>query len=182
MRNRLALIDRDGTINVEKNYLSDPAQIEIFPEAIEGMKVLRDLGLKIVVVTNQSGIGRGFFDTSRLEEIHARLREKLSVAGIEIDAIYFCPHTPDENCACRKPLSGMAEQAASEFDAALEKSFVIGDNIGDIELGKNIDATTFLVRTGYGEKVEKEGKTCPDYTVANLYEAAVLIKEILENE
>lgn len=182
MPNRLVLIDRDGTINVEKNYLSDPDQIEVYPEAAEAIKILRRLGLKIVVVTNQSGIGRGFFDITRLEEIHARLQEKLSAAGAEVDRIYYCPHTPEDACECRKPLGGMARLAALEFDARLEKSFVIGDNVCDIELGKTIGATTVLVRTGYGEKTATERKTQPDHTVKNLLEAAILIEGILENE
>lgn len=177
---RLVLIDRDGTINVERHYLSDPAQIELFPQSAEAVKLLKGLGLNVAVVTNQSAVGRGYFDTARLAEIHARLCEVLAESEAEVDAVYFCPHAPDEACACRKPLTKMAENAAADFSADLAESFVIGDNVCDIELGKNIGATTFLVRTGHGARTENERRTQADYTVDNLYEAAILIKGILE--
>ena len=179
---RLVLIDRDGTINVERHYLSSPEQIELFPNSAKGIKLLRDLGLKVVIITNQSAIGRRIFDVERLAEIHERLSNVLNDAETVVDAIYFCPHLPEDNCNCRKPLTAMARQAETEFGAELSKSFVIGDNVCDIELGKNINATTILVRTGYGKRTEEEKKTQPDYIVENLFEAACLIKEILEND
>lgn len=178
---RLVLIDRDGTINVERHYLSAPEQIELIPQAAEGIKLLRELGMRVVIVTNQSAIGRGYFDSAKLDKIHNRLNEVLKEARTKVDAIYFCPHTPEENCDCRKPLTKMAAQAARDFNAELSESFVIGDNVGDIELGKNIGATTILVRTGHGTRTELEKKTQPDYTVENLFEAAHLIKNILES-
>ncbi|MGI8468744.1 MAG: D-glycero-beta-D-manno-heptose 1,7-bisphosphate 7-phosphatase [Pyrinomonadaceae bacterium] len=179
---RLVLIDRDGTLNVEQNYLSAPDQIELIPQSADGIRILRNLDLRIVVVTNQSGIGRGFFDAARLVEIHNRLREVLRENGTNVDAIYFCPHAPEDKCNCRKPMPGMAKRAATEFNADLSKSFVIGDNVCDIELGKNIGATTILVRTGYGKMTETESETKPDYIAGNLFEAARLIKEILEKD
>lgn len=179
---RLVLIDRDGTINVERHYLSSPDQIELFSESAEAIKLLKDLGLPVVVVTNQSAIGRGYFDEARLEEIHERLHQVLKDAGASVDSVYFCPHTPDDLCECRKPLTEMANKAARDFGAELSKSFVIGDNVCDIELGKNIGATTFLVRTGYGKRTETEKLTEPDYVVENLLEAANLIKGILEKD
>jgi D-glycero-D-manno-heptose 1,7-bisphosphate phosphatase len=178
--NRIVLIDRDGTINIERNYLSAPEQIKLLPQSADAIKILRELNLPVVVVTNQSGIGRGFFDLKRLEEIHERLREVLRENGTDVDRIYFCPHLPEDECGCRKPLAEMAQRAAKDFDADLSKSFVIGDNVCDIELGKNIGAeATILVRTGYGKTVEEEKLAVPDYTVENLFEAANLIKEIL---
>lgn len=179
---KLILIDRDGTINVERHYLSAPEQIELFPETAEGIKLLRSLGFQIAVVTNQSAIGRGFFDSERLDEIHRRLREVLAEAGTQVDAIYFCPHLPEDECQCRKPGIEMAIKAAAEFDSELSKSFVIGDNVCDIELGKNINAVTILVKTGYGKRVLEEQKTKSDYVVENLLEAAYLIKGITEKD
>jgi len=179
---RLVLIDRDGTINVERNYLSAPDQIQLLPQAAEGIKILRGIGLSIAVVTNQSGIGRGFFDTARLGEIHQRLEKVLREAGTKIDAIYFCPHTPPDNCKCRKPQTDLAQAAARDFNTDLSKSFVIGDNVCDIELGKNIGATTILVRTGYGLETESKLAAKPDYAVENLFEAANLIRKILEKD
>ena len=179
---RLVLIDRDGTINVERHYLSSPEQIELFPQAADAIRLLRSLNLTLAVVTNQSAIGRGYFDLARLEQIHERLHQVLAEAGATVDAVYFCPHTPDDRCLCRKPLADMARRAAEDFGARLSDSFVIGDNVCDVELGKNIGATTILVRTGYGRRTEQEQKTQPDYIVENLFEAANLIKGILEND
>jgi len=140
---------------------------------------LKSLGLDVVVLTNQSAIGRGLFDSERLGEIHTHLENLLTEQGAVVDAIYFCPHTPEDNCDCRKPSIAMAQQAAKDFNADLSQSFMIGDNVCDIELGKNIKATTILVRTGYGARTEGEGKTSPDYVVENLYEAACLIQKLL---
>lgn len=176
---RLVLIDRDGTLNVNKHYLSDPAQLELIPRAAEAVKLLHTLGVPVVVVTNQSAIGRGFFDEKRLAEIHEKLNELLADENAKIDVVYYCPHTPDDNCNCRKPLPQLALQAATDFSADLKKSFVVGDSECDIELGKNVGATTILVRTGHGKYTEQEGRVRPDYTVADLYEAAQLIATLL---
>lgn len=178
---RLVLIDRDGTLNVERHYLSSPDEIELIPRAAEAVKILRSLGLPVAVVTNQSAIGRGYFSIEQLGKIHDRLREVLRAGGTEVDAIYFCPHLPADGCECRKPAAKMARQAAQDFNAKLLESFVIGDNICDIEMGKNINVVTILVRTGYGAKTEQESRTKPDYIVEDIYEAACLIKEILKN-
>jgi D-glycero-D-manno-heptose 1,7-bisphosphate phosphatase len=179
---RLVLIDRDGTINVEKYYLSSPEQIELFPQTDVALKLLKSLGLTIVVVTNQSAIGRGYFDLARLEQIHDRLHTVLKELGAAVDAVYFCPHLPEDNCKCRKPFAEMAHRAARDFKANLSESFVIGDNACDIELGKNINAATVLVRTGHGIRTEREEKIKPDYVVENLFEAANLIKGILKKD
>lgn len=178
---RLVLIDRDGTLNVNKHYLSDPAELELIPRAAEAVKLLRKLDLAVVVVTNQSAVGRGFFDEARLGEIHAQLDELLAAEKTKVDAVYFCPHTPDDKCNCRKPLPQMAQQAALDFKTDLKKSFVVGDNECDIDLGKNIGATTILVRTGHGTRTAQNGNVHPDYAVEDIYEAAKLIEKILEN-
>jgi histidinol phosphatase-like enzyme len=117
-----------------------------------------------------------------LEQIHERLHRVLNEGGTGVDAVYFCPHLPEDECRCRKPFTVMAERAAEDFQANLSESFVIGDNVCDIELGKNIGAITILVRTGHGTRTEQEGKTTPHYTVENLFEAAILIKGILERD
>jgi D-glycero-D-manno-heptose 1,7-bisphosphate phosphatase len=135
-----------------------------------------------VVVTNQSAIGRGIIDLEKLDEIHNRLHEVLAEAGTEIDAIYFCPHLPEDACQCRKPAIEMANKAANLYNSILSESFVIGDNVCDIELGKNIGATTILVKTGYGKRTLEEQKTTPDFVAENLLDAANLIKGIIENK
>jgi D-glycero-D-manno-heptose 1,7-bisphosphate phosphatase len=176
---RFVVLDRDGTLIVERHYLSDPEQVELLSGAAAGLRRLRKLGLGLVLVTNQSAIGRGFFDGSRLDLIHRRLLDLLEAERVRLDGIYFCPHTPDHGCACRKPEPGMIETAAGELHFDPRLSFVIGDNECDVELGRRVSATTILVRTGYGTKVAAEGKVHPDYVVDDLAEAAQLIERIV---
>jgi histidinol-phosphate phosphatase family protein len=175
---RFVALDRDGTIIVERHYLSDPAQVELLPGATQGLRQLQDMGLGLVVITNQSGIGRGFFDGARLALIHQRMCVLLEAEGVHLDGIYFCPHTPEAGCTCRKPGTGLIELAAKELDFWPETSFVIGDQPCDIELGQRIGATTFLVRTGYGAQVAFAAAVAPDYVVDNIWRAAQIIQEL----
>jgi D-glycero-D-manno-heptose 1,7-bisphosphate phosphatase len=177
--NGLVLIDRDGTINAEKHYLSSPDQIELLPGAAAGIRRLRELGLTVVVVTNQSAIGRGLFGADQLARIHERLLELLQPEQAVPHAIYVCPHHPDAGCSCRKPAPGLAHQAAVEFGASLADSFVVGDKACDMELGKRIGATTVLVRTGYGQQVVRAGTAPADHVVENLLAAARLIEQLV---
>jgi histidinol-phosphate phosphatase family protein len=176
---RLAMIDRDGTITVERNYLSSPDQLELLEGAASGIRLLRDLGLAAVVVTNQSGVARGYFDEATVDRVHARLNEMLGAQGASLDAYYVCPHHPEDGCACRKPAPELARRAAAEFSADLESSFVIGDKACDVDLGRAVGATTILVRTGYGDAVAHEG-TEAHYTVNNLFDAACLIRDLMK--
>lgn len=149
---RFVLIDRDGTINVEKHYLSDPDQLELIPGVGAAIRRLNQAEFGVAVITNQSGIARGYFDMARLDAIHARLRDLLTAEGARVDGLYLCPHGPDDDCACRKPLPGMVEQAIAEHGFDPARSVVIGDKEVDVELGLAVGATTFLVRTGHGHK------------------------------
>jgi D-sedoheptulose 7-phosphate isomerase len=176
---RLVILDRDGTINVEKHYLSDPGQLELIDNAAQGVRLLRGMGLKVVVVTNQSAVDRGYLDLEALDGIHRRLSELLRMQGAEIDAIYFCPHRPEENCRCRKPGVELLEQAASDFGADLREAFVVGDKSCDIEMGRRVGATTLLVRTGYGHRTLADQETSVDYVVEDLLGAARVIETIL---
>jgi D,D-heptose 1,7-bisphosphate phosphatase len=176
---RYVLLDRDGTLNIERNHLSDPDGFELLPGVVEGLRQLRSLGLGLVVISNQSAIGRGYFDLARLKAIHRRMCELLAKKGIELDAVYFCPHRPDENCACRKPEVGLGCQAAAELGFDPAQCFVIGDKESDIAFGKRLGATTLLVRTGYGAEVEVRGQHGADYVVDDLREAASLITRLL---
>jgi len=178
-RRRYVVLDRDGTIIVERHYLSDPQQIKLIPGATVGLREMMGMGLGLVVITNQSAIGRGFFDRMRLDLIHRHLREMLAHEGVQLTAIYFCPHVPEDNCPCRKPRLGLLEQAARELTFDPRISFVIGDKPCDIELGRGVGATTFLVRTGYGTQVDAEGVTTPDYIVDGLGDAARVIQHLL---
>lgn len=169
------MLDRDGTIIVERHYLSEPSQVELLPSVASGLRSLAKAGFGLAVVTNQSGVGRGFFDEGRVESIHQRLHELLKAEGVLLDGVYFCPHTPTQDCGCRKPRTGMIERAAQELDFDLRSSFVVGDKPCDVELGRNVGATTVLVRTGYGSLPASEASG-PNYIVNDVGEAAELIK------
>jgi D-glycero-D-manno-heptose 1,7-bisphosphate phosphatase len=175
----MVLLDRDGTIIVHKEYITSPIDVKLIPGVAEGIRLLRKLGLIVAVVTNQSGIGRGYFGLNDLELIHQRMEKLLADNGAAVDAIYFCPHHPDEGCECRKPAPGLALKAARDFGINLADSFVIGDNICDVELGQKIGATTILVRTGYGTDIEAAGFFQPDQVADNLLDAARLIEVLI---
>ncbi len=172
---RAAILDRDGTIIVDRDYISDSAEVELLPNAASGLRRLAALDLRLVVVTNQSGIGRGLFDETRLAEINARLRELLSREGVELAGIWYCPHHPDTGCACRKPNTKLVEEAADALGFDPRRSVVIGDKASDIELGKRIGAATILVRTGYGARTVAGGAVEPDRVADDLLEAAQIV-------
>lgn len=178
-RRQFVALDRDGTIIVERDYLSDPRQIEFLPGAVSGLRLLLEMGLGLVVLTNQSAVGRGFFDEAQLDLIHRRLRELLNAEGVQLEGIYFCPHTLEDGCACRKPNPGLIERAASELDFDLQASFVIGDKPADIEMGRRVKATTFLVRTGYGAEFVDDLTVNPDYVADDLWAAAQIIHRLV---
>lgn len=138
-------LDRDGTIVADKHFLADPEGVELLPGAAEGLRELRRLGARLVVVTNQSGIGRGYFPAEVLERIHDRLRALLADDGVELDAIYSCPHAPEEGCSCRKPAPGLFLRAAEELGVELADSFVLGDRDVDVEAGRRIGATSIRI-------------------------------------
>lgn len=174
MSKRFVLIDRDGTINVEKHYLSDPDQLELYPGVGAALKQLQDAGFGLAVITNQSGIARGYFDLARLDQIHDRLRALLAAEGVTLDGIYLCPHGPDDDCACRKPLPGMVEQAVAEHGFDPAQGYVIGDKEVDVELGRAVGATTLLVRTGHGGKAATAGSKA-DHVVDDLPAAVDIV-------
>lgn len=177
-RRRFVLLDRDGTLNVERHYLASPDGLELLPGALIGLQRLTRLGLGLAVLSNQSGIGRGYFDWLALTAIHDRLRELLWEGGVALDGIYVCPHIEEDNCSCRKPRFGLARQAAAELGFHLAEAFVIGDKPSDIELGRRIGATSLLVRTGYGE--QHAGRPgAADFVVADLREAAEVIGRLI---
>ncbi|MFH1073469.1 MAG: HAD family hydrolase [Candidatus Firestonebacteria bacterium] len=177
-------LDRDGTLNVEKEYLSDPSGLELIPGAAKAVKELNKLNLPVIVVTNQSGIGRGKFTLKILMDIQNKLVEMLKTgAGARIDAFYYCPHLPEDACNCRKPKLGMVEKAASEIGVDPGQSYFIGDKLADIELGKNAGGKTILVLTGYGKDEKAKMKKAPDHIADNISAAVEWIKkDIVLNE
>lgn len=141
----LVLLDRDGTINVDKHYLADPDGLELLTHAVDGLKSMQDDGAVLTIVTNQSGVGRGYFDLDTAHAINDRLLAMLAQDGIEIRHVAMCPHAPDENCNCRKPKTGMAEEIARVTGMDLTRAWVIGDKASDVELGLNIGARSLLI-------------------------------------
>lgn len=174
---RVAVLDRDGTIIAERHYLSDPAQVELLPGAAEGLRRLRAMGWGLVVVTNQSGVARGYFDLARVAEIHRRLEDLLAAEGVRLDGIYICPHLPDADCPCRKPRTGLIGQAAAELGFDPARAIVIGDKPCDIELGQAARVPTILVRTGYGAQHETAATVRPDAIVDDLRSAAEQVRD-----
>lgn len=178
---RFVLLDRDGTLIAERNYLTRPEKVELLPATGRGLRLLNHLGLGLAVLTNQSGLGRGYFDRPALDAIHARLTRLLAAEGVSLAGIYFCPHVPEDDCDCRKPRVGLAQRAAVELNFDLASSFVIGDQACDIELGRRLGATTFLVRTGYGTLHERDDVRA-DYIVDDVLAAAHVIRALTINE
>jgi len=171
---RAVFVDRDGTICKDVHYMRRPEQFELLPKVAEGIKLLNSLGLKVIVVTNQSGIARGYFTKEDLEAIHQKMKDELSKKGAKIDAIYYCPHHPDENCQCRKPNTGMLERATSDFNLDLKKCFIIGDRKLDMETGKKIGCTTILVPSPETEPNVKAQYVASDFLDAAQYIAKKL--------
>lgn len=136
--------DRDGTLIEFVSYLASPDRIELLPTVPEGVRAVNDAGIPVIVTTNQSGIGRGYFDWDTVESVHETITSKLAEEGARIDDIYICPHVPCSDCDCRKPGSGMLLEAAATHDIDLKKSYMIGDRESDIEAGNNVDCKTIL--------------------------------------
>jgi len=160
---RAVFLDRDGTIIEEVGYLDRPERVEFFPWTIDAIRVLNRAGLAVVLVSNQSGIARGFFTEAVVEDVHRRISEMLAAGGARIDAYYYCPHHPDGRipdlakvCDCRKPARGLVDRAVTEFGVDPHRSFVVGDRWLDVGLARAVGAKGVLVRTGYGES--EEGK------------------------
>ncbi len=179
MKRRYALLDRDGTVIAERHYLATPDGVELLPGAAEGLRRLAELGIGLAIVSNQSGLSRGYFDRATLDRIHARLRELLARAGVALDGIFVCPHTEEHGCDCRKPRPGLVRQAAAELRFDPSEAFVLGDKACDVDLGRAVGATTFLVRTGYGHQMPAEVCSRAEYVVDDLRQAGEVIGAIM---
>jgi D-glycero-D-manno-heptose 1,7-bisphosphate phosphatase len=185
MKEPAIFIDRDGTINEDIGYVSHPDELVIYPFAVEAIRLINEAGLKVVIITNQSGIARGFYTEATLDVIHEKLRQELAVEEAQIDAVYYCPHHPRiggeqyrKICDCRKPQTAMLERAAAEHDINLSESYVIGDKASDINLATNAGAKGVLVMTGYGAETYANLERFPCYPsiiAKNLLEAVKLI-------
>ncbi len=157
-----------------EGYLDDPEEVELLPGVAAAIRSLREAGFAVVVVTNQAGIGHGRLTEGTLAEIHRRLVEELSREGAALDAIYHCPHTPEDRCPCRKPAPGMLLRAAEELGLDLSRSYMVGDMTTDIEAGRRAGCFTVLVRTGFGG-ADGRADSPPDAVCDDLPAAAELI-------
>ncbi len=145
-------IDRDDTIAKDVPYCSRPEDFHLFPGIPEQIKRLNDAGYLVIMVTNQSGINRGYFSEDELKAIHDKMNAEIGAAGGRIDAIYYCPHRPDENCSCRKPNILMGERAIRDFGIDVKKSFMIGDSDADMGFGERLGCSTLRVSDGFSFK------------------------------
>jgi D-glycero-D-manno-heptose 1,7-bisphosphate phosphatase len=144
-------LDRDGTISEEVGYLNEASRFRMFPFAPAAIRRLNEAQLPVIVVTNQSGVGRGYFSEFSVHAVHKLMIEQLAEVGARVDGIYYCPHRSEDECDCRKPKPGMLARAACEHGLDLRGSFVVGDRYRDIETAHGAGARGILVRTGYGE-------------------------------
>ena len=174
-RRRVAFLDRDGTLAEEVGYLNHLSRFHLFPFAAEAVRRLNQAGLAVVVVTNQSGATRGFFPEDLIRQVHEHMVAELAAAGARIDAVYYCPHTRDADCGCRKPRPGMLDRASREHGLALEGSFVVSDRYADVQMAQAIGCRGILVLTGYGrgeyEWNRQRWPRQPDWIAENLLAA-----------
>ncbi len=183
MNNKAIFVDRDGTINRDVHYLDSPDKFMMYPGVGQGIKTLKKKGYKIIVITNQSGIGRGYFTEQQLLIIHKKMAEEFQQFGVALDGIYYCPHHPDDQCNCRKPRTGLLEQAITDHNIDVKKSFMIGDKILDIGAGKKTGVRTVLipephVRQEFLSK-KPEWEYHPDYIADDFLDA---VEWILKRE
>ncbi len=172
----MVVLDRDGTIVVDRGYLADPEGLAFLPGAPEGLRWFYEHGYRLIVITNQSAVGRGMLSPAGLEAIHARFQQMLAAVGVRVDRIYSCLHVPDEGCDCRKPRTGLLLQAAADRHFDPSKAIVIGDKASDVEMGRRVGATTILIGDDH-DPMAQEAR--PDYITTTLLEAA---REIAQQE
>lgn len=183
-------LDRDGVVTDEVGYINHISRARIYPYAPEAIRMLKSTSLPVIIVTNQSGVGRGYFTEDIVNQVHQKVQDTLEAKGTSLDAFYYCPHHPNaviesyrQQCRCRKPGTGMPEEAAKKFGLNLGASYMVGDTYRDMQMGFNIGARTVLLMTGYGrgEFVYRRDKwpRKPDLVAENLLEAAELILQEL---
>ncbi len=188
MRQKAAFLDRDGTIIQENGYISKINQVEFIPGSIQAIRILKSLGYKIIVITNQSGVAQGYFTEKTLKKVHRYLQKELRKNKAGWDGIYYCPHHPRvglkrylKDCNCRKPQTGLVKLAVREHKLKLKGSVVMGDKLMDVGLGKNAKIKSILVLTGHGKNEAKKigtfPKSKPDFIAKNLLEAVKLLQE-----
>lgn len=172
MAKRAVLLDRDDTINKDVPYCARPEDFVLLPTVGEAIRLWNNAGLLVLVVTNQSGIGRGYFDHATLARIHEKMRADLAAHGARVDGIYYCPHRPEDRCACRKPATALAERAATEHGVDVKRSFVVGDRIAEVQMARQLGAKVAMVPSLRGKEELALLSDKPDFTAGTLLEAA----------
>jgi D-glycero-D-manno-heptose 1,7-bisphosphate phosphatase len=176
VRKAAVFLDRDGTMAEEVGYLNHVDRFRMFPFTAPAVRRLKDAGLAVVVVTNQSGVARGYFPEELVREVNGRMLRELQAVGASVDGVYYCPHSSTDGCDCRKPRTGMIERAAQEHHLDIGRSYVVGDRYGDMELAFGAGCKAVFVRTGYGLGEEawhaKEWPRKPDAMLDDLERAA----------
>jgi D-glycero-D-manno-heptose 1,7-bisphosphate phosphatase len=178
MKVEAVFLDRDGTINEEVGYLNSLEQLGLLPQAMAAIKLINASGMKSIVVTNQSGVARGYFTAAFVDEVHRQIQEMLAPYPAHLDAFYFCPHHPEgqgiyrQECSCRKPKPGMLLRAAHDLGIDLGQSYLIGDTRKDMQAALKAGVKAVLVRTGYGREAEAEpSDAAPNYVADDILEA-----------
>jgi D-glycero-D-manno-heptose 1,7-bisphosphate phosphatase len=181
-KSRAIFLDRDGTLNADSvDYIKNKAELAIFDFTPRAMQIFKNLGFKIILITNQSAIGRGITTREAVDEIHRELQRQLAKQGGTIDGFYYCPHTPEEQCNCRKPKTGNISQAVSDFNLDVAASYFIGDSEKDVQTGAAAGCKTVLVRTGLkppSEEAIRSWTIQPDLVTENILQAALKIEDL----
>ena len=182
---KLVILDRDGVINADSDeYVKTVDEWIALPGSIDAIARLSQAGWRVVVATNQSGLARGMFDMAELNAMHAKMHRAVAAAGGRVDAVFYCPHGPDDDCDCRKPLPGMFEQIARRYDTSLDGVPVIGDSLRDLQAGAAVGCTPHLVLTGKGQRTlakAAQGKPLPPGTRIHTDLAAAVADLLKEN-
>lgn len=180
---RAVFLDRDGTICEEMGYLNHITRCHVYPFAAAAIRRLNEAGVPVIVVTNQSGVARGFFPEDLIERVHEKVSAELGAGGARVDAFYHCPHSSADNCECRKPRRGMLERAARDHGVALEGSFIVSDRYADVTMLQSRGGRGILVLTGYGrgeyEWNRSDWPQQPDFVAEDLSVAVdIILKEM----
>ena len=195
MANRAVFLDRDGTLNEEMGYVNHIDRFILLPRVGEAIRLLNQNQFKVVVITNQSGVARGLFPESLIDRVHEKLKECLKRCDAHLDAVYYCPHHPEvgsppyrQVCRCRKPNTGLVEEAVKALQIDLTQSYMVGDRGVDIEFARRVGAKGILVLTGYGRGEWEYGKDRwqqpPDCVAQDLYDAVqwILLQEPVQKD
>jgi D,D-heptose 1,7-bisphosphate phosphatase len=182
MPNLAVFLDRDGTLNEDPGYISDPKKVILYPDTGDALALLKKYGFLLIVISNQSGIARGLMTSKEVDAVNNKINQLLSEFKVKIDAFYYCPAHPDfsskEECMCRKPSPNLIFEAAKEFNVDLQMSYFIGDTVADIQCGKNAGLKTILVSTGKGEEsfsILQKDNNFPTFVAKNLFNACEFV-------